>query len=143
MKHSTRIVLGLLSAMALLSLLLVAPAVQATPASSQSHDPRQRDGLDVQQPVARNSTSTVAQDPRQRDGFDVEQTVAGMPTSTVTNGTQPAGQSAATWIIAGSMAAALIIALAAWALLRRRQPGDRSAATYCAQHFEDPVCGAV
>jgi hypothetical protein len=39
--------------------------------------------------------------------------------------------------------AALIIALAAWALLRRRQPNDRSSAGYCMQHREDPVCGAV
>jgi hypothetical protein len=143
MKTSTRKAFGLLSALPLLSLLMVALAVPAAPASAQSHDPRQRDGFDVQLPIAGNSTSTVAQDPRQRDGFDVKQDVAGIPATTITNGTQPAASSATAWFVAGSIVAALIIALAAWALLRRRQPNDRSSASYCMQHREDPVCGAV
>lgn len=130
----------------LLSLLLVALAIQAAPSSAQSYDPRQRDGLDVLQPVTASTTSTVAQDPRQRDGFDAQQPIAGI-TSVVTNGAQPAassGTSTTTWIVAGSIAAALIIVLAAWALLRRRQqPGEGASATYCARYPEDAVCGAA
>jgi hypothetical protein len=146
MKTATRSGLGLLSALLLSSLLLVALAVQAAPAWAQSHDPRQRDGLDVLQPVGGSSTSSVLHDPRQSDGFDVLRPVAGITTSAVTNGAQPAtwpATSTTSWMVAGSIAAALIIVLTAWALLRRRQPGERASATYCAHHLEDPACGAA
>ena len=53
------------------------------------------------------------------------------------------GSSPTVWIVTGSAAAALIVGIAAWALLRRRQPGVTASASYCAQHPEDSLCRAA
>ena len=54
-----------------------------------------------------------------------------------------AASSTSAWIAAGSFAAIVLIGLAAWALTRRRQPGARASAAYCAEHPEDAMCRAV
>jgi hypothetical protein len=63
------------------------------------------------------------------------------------SGVQPAasGMSSTTaWIIAGSVAAVLLIGFAAWALTRRRrQSGEPVSAAYCARHPEDARCTAA
>jgi hypothetical protein len=67
------------------------------------------------------------------------------PTAGSGSGTQAASSgvsSTEAWIIAGSVAA-LIAVVAAWALLRRRQPSEVASATYCTQHPEDALCRAV
>lgn len=68
------------------------------------------------------------------------------PTSNVL-AAQPASTGATSrsaWIAAGSAAAIVLIGFAAWALTRRRrQPGDRASAAYCAQHPEDAMCTAA
>jgi hypothetical protein len=60
---------------------------------------------------------------------------------------QPASTGATSrsaWIAAGSAAAIVLIGFAAWALTRRRrQPGDRASAAYCAQHPDDALCTAA
>ena len=70
--------------------------------------------------------------------------VASVPYATAT-GAAPvsSGRSSTTaWIVGGS--AALIAAMGAWALMRRRrQSGELASATYCAQHPEDPMCQAA
>ncbi len=49
--------------------------------------------------------------------------------------------STSVWIAAGSIAAALIVGIAVWAQVRRRRrPGGRPSAAYCAQHPEDALC---
>jgi hypothetical protein len=48
------------------------------------------------------------------------------------------------WMFAGSAAAILFVAFLAWALIRRRrQPGERASAAYCAQHPEDALCATA
>ena len=48
------------------------------------------------------------------------------------------------WIAAGSAAAIVLVGFAVWALTRRRrQPGDRASAAYCAQHPDDAMCAAA
>ena len=68
------------------------------------------------------------------------------PTSNVL-AAQPASSgstSRSAWIAAGSAAAIVLIGFAAWALTRRRrQPGDRPSAAYCAQHPDDAMCAAA
>jgi hypothetical protein len=61
------------------------------------------------------------------------------------SGAQPAASGTPTaWIIAGSVAAVLLVGFAAWALMRRRrQSGERPSAAYCAQHSEDALCTAA
>lgn len=54
-----------------------------------------------------------------------------------------AASSTSAWIAAGSFAAIVLIGLAVWMLTRRRQPGARASAAYCAQHPEDALCRAV
>jgi hypothetical protein len=60
---------------------------------------------------------------------------------------QPASSgttSRSAWIVAGSAAAIVLVGFAAWALTRRRrQPGDRASAAYCAQHPDDAMCAAA
>jgi len=51
--------------------------------------------------------------------------------------------SASAWIAVGSAAAVLLVGFAAWALMRRRQPGELASAAYCAQRPEDPQCSAI
>lgn len=56
----------------------------------------------------------------------------------------PGATSRSAWIAAGSAAAIVLVGFAAWALTRRRrQPGDRASAAYCAQHPEDAMCAAA
>ncbi len=61
------------------------------------------------------------------------------------SGAQPAASGTPTaWIIAGSLAAALLVGFIAWALVRRRrQLSARPSAAYCAQHSEDALCTAA
>jgi LPXTG-motif cell wall-anchored protein len=112
---------------ALLAFALAIPAAQAmrdvstgtggssTSAGSGASQPRQVPTLALNQGVA---TSSAAQ-----------------PVST--------GTSSTTWIAVGVAVAALIIALAAWVLIRRRrQPGVPGSSAYCASHPEDSLCGA-
>jgi hypothetical protein len=56
----------------------------------------------------------------------------------------PSGTSSRTdWIVVGAALAVLVIALGAWALLRRRrQPSVPEASAYCALHSGDSQCGA-
>ncbi len=54
------------------------------------------------------------------------------------------GTSRSAWIAAGSAAAIVLVGFAAWALMRRRrQPGDRASAAYCAQHPDDAMCAVA
>jgi hypothetical protein len=56
----------------------------------------------------------------------------------------PSSTSTSAWIAAGSAAAIVLVGFAAWALMRRRrQPGERPSAAYCAQHPEDALCTAA
>lgn len=139
-RHATLLLLSLLS------LLLFALAAQATPAPSGPFDASRHEGLGLQQRATGSGASTSANDPRQGDGFDVQQP-AGITPDVTTVAAQPAassGTSTTTWIVVGTIAAALSIALAAWALLRRRRhPGESASAAYCAHHSEDAGCSTA
>ena len=49
--------------------------------------------------------------------------------------------SASTWIALGSLAVVLLVGYAVWTLMsRRRRPGGRPSAAYCARHPDDALC---
>lgn len=63
-----------------------------------------------------------------------------------TAGVQPTtmGTSSSTgWIIAGSVAAAVVVGLGAWALVARRRRTQPGSEAYCLRHPSDALCGAV
>jgi hypothetical protein len=74
----------------------------------------------------------------------------GMPAASTGSGTvsatppAPSSTSSTTvWIAIGAAVAVLIIAILAWALIRRRrQPSELAPSNYCARHPEDALCAA-
>ena len=75
----------------------------------------------------------------------------GVPPASAGSGTVSAvppassGTSSTTvWIAVGAAVAVLIIALVAWALIRRRRrPGELAPSANCTLHPEDPLCGGA
>jgi len=147
-----------LSGLLLLSLLLVALAVPAALAAGSGSDSSQQ--LTPAQVLGRHGGGTIAGTAAFTGGQAGTQGRGGVNIALLTPaqaGTQgrggaaplaqaPAAQSGSssstsstTWIAIGSVLAALVIGITAWALIRRRS-GDSASADYCVQHPEDPLC---
>jgi LPXTG-motif cell wall-anchored protein len=127
MKTSTQKRIARFSGLLLLALLAVALAVPAAQAM--------RDSSTGTGGSPGSGTSQPAQVPTLALNQGVATSSAAQPVST--------GTSSTAWIATGAAVAALIIALVAWALIRRRrQPSASEASAYCALHPGDALCGA-
>jgi hypothetical protein len=140
MKTSTQKRIARLSGLLLLALLVVALSVPAAQAMRTS-------GTSVPSASAGSGAASLAQRPTQAQilrvhgGANGPFVGSGGGTVTAAQST-PSGTSATTvWIAVGAAVAVLIIALVAWALIRRRSsvPGGSA---YCARHPGDPLCEA-
>jgi len=137
MKITTQCRLALLAVLSLLAFMVFATGIQAAQAAAvegsgaesgtavvAAHDPGATAG-----PAAVQGTTAVRLDAH---AGRISQVANASPARSVSSTTA--------WIVAGSIAAALIVILV-WVLVRsRRQPAVRASAAYCAQHPEDPVC---
>jgi hypothetical protein len=128
----------LLASLLILSLLVLATGIQAAQAATVA-------GTGAGSGTAATPTTT-------QDGWltaantAARDQVAVGAVSVPASGAQSASSdtsSTTAWIAVGSVAAVLLVGFAAWALMRRRQPGEFASAAYCEQHLEDPLCSAV
>ena len=138
MKITTQSRLALLAGLSLLALLVFATGIQAAQAATVAgsgagsgiafrlpHELQPDDSG----PAGTQGSTAVRHDAR-----------AGRTPQGANVSTAQSVSSRTVWIVAGSFAAALIVILA-WVLVRRRrQPGGRPSAAYCAQHPGDPLC---
>jgi len=140
MKITTQGRLALLAGLSLLALMVFATGIQAAQAATVAGSgagsgtvftpPHELQGPTAAAPAGTQASTTVRREAR-----------AGRAAQVAIPSTAQSVSSRTVWIVAGSVAAALIVVIAAWALLRRRrQPGERPSAAYCAQHPEDPLC---
>ena len=167
MKITTQKRLAVLSGLLLLSLLVFATGVQAALAAtgvSPLTGTQGRGGLDLRgtslsatgvSPLAATQgrggldlrgTSLAATDvsplagTQGRGGFDAARFARASGAQPASSGTS----STTAWIVSGSAVAVLFVAFLAWAVIRRRrQPGERASAAYCAQHPEDALCATA
>ena len=154
--HSTERRLALLAGLVLLALIVLATGIQAAQAATVTGtgagsgaasftSTTQLQGLTAARAAQHDQGTVLAVTagtaPAGTQGRGGVASAAFAPAS----GAQPAASgTSAAWIIAGSVAAVLLVGFAAWAVLRRRrQPGERPSAAYCAQHGEDALCTAA
>src|SRR5664280_1402838 len=148
MKTTSQTGLARLAGLLLLSLLVFAIGVQAAQAALVSGTGAGSSTASFASAPAgtqgRGGVAVAAVTPSQPQGLTAAQRHhyfgRFQPTSNVL-AAQPASTGATSrsaWIAAGSAAAIVLIGFAAWSLTRRRrQPGDRTSAAYCAQHPDD------
>ena len=139
MKITTWRRLALLSGLSLLALMVFATGIQAAQAATVAGSgagsgtafttPHELQGPTAAAPAGTQGSTAVRRNAR-----------AGRTPQVANPSTAQSVSSRTVWIVAGSAAAALIVILA-WVLVRsRRQPGGRPSAAYCAQHPGDPLC---
>jgi hypothetical protein len=139
MKITTQSRLALLAGLSLLALMVFATGVQAAQAATVAESGAGSGTVfttphELQAPTAAAPAGTQGSTAVRRDAH------AGRTTQVASASTAQSVSSRTVWIVAGSAAAALIVILA-WVLVRsRRQPGGRPSAAYCAQHPGDPLC---
>jgi hypothetical protein len=143
MKITTQKRLAVLAGLLLLSLLVFATGVQAAQAAtgvSPLAATQGRGGLDLRgTSLAATGVSPLAAT-QGRGGFDAARFARASGAQPASSGTS----STTAWIVSGSAAAVLFVAFLAWAVIRRRrQPGERASAAYCAQHPEDALCATA
>jgi len=167
MKITTQKRLAVLEGLLLLSLLVFATGVQAAQAAtglSPLAGTQGRGGLDLRGTSLSATGVSPLAGTQGRGGLDLRGTSlaatdvsplagtqgrGGLDAARIAraSGAQPAssGTSSTTvWIVAGSAAVILFVAFLGWALIRRRrQPGERASAAYCAQHPEDALCATA
>jgi hypothetical protein len=154
MKTTSQTRLARLAGLVLLSLLVFAIGVQAAPAAVVAGSGA-GSGAVVSVTAAtapagtqgRGGAAVASLAPAQPQGLTAAQRhhFGGrfQPTANIlaTQAASPGATSRSAWIAAGSAAAIVLVGFAAWALTRRRrQPGDRASAAYCAQHPDDAMC---
>lgn len=139
MKITTRSRLALLSGLSLLALMVFATGIQAAQAATVAGSgagsgtvftsPHDLQGPTAAAPAGTQGSTAVRRNAR-----------AGRAPQVANPSTAQSVSAKTVWIVAGSVAAALILILA-WVLVRsRRQPTGRPSAAYCAQHPGDPLC---
>ena len=142
MKITTLSRLALLSGLSLLALMVFATGIQAAQAATVAGSgvgsgtglttPHALQGLAAAAPAGTQGSTAVRRNARAGRAPQVANASTAQPVSSRT-----------VWIVAGSAAAALVVILA-WVLVRsRRQPGGRPSAAYCAQHPGDPLCRTI
>ena len=133
MKITTPSRLALLVGLSLLALMVCATGIQAAQAATDAGSgagsgtvfapPHELQGPTAAAPAGTQGSAAARRDAR-----------AGRASQVANASTAQSVSSRTVWIVAGSAAAALIVILA-WVLVRsRRQPGGRPSAAYCAQH---------
>ena len=139
MKITTQSRLALLAGLSLLALMVFATGVQAAQAATVAGSGAGSGTVfttphELQAPTAAAPAGTQGSTAVRRAAH------AGRTTQVASASPAQSVSSRTVWIVAGSAAAALIVILA-WVLVRsRRQPGGRPSAAYCAQHPGDPLC---
>jgi hypothetical protein len=138
MKTSVHRRLELLAGLLLLSLLVFATGIQAAQAAIVSGTGA-GSGTTATPVTIQDGWLTAANTAARNQ--DVAQAVTAPASGAQTAAADTSSTTA--WIAVGSAAAVLLVGFVAWALMRRRQPGEPASAAYCTQHPEDPLCSAV
>ena len=137
MKSTVQRRFALLAGLLLLSLLVLATGIQAAQAAVVAGDSGGSSTASFTTP-AQPQGLTAAQ--LHHYGGGLQPVLNPRAAQSASSGTS----SRTAWIAAGSAGAVVIVGFAAWALMRRRrQPGERPSAAYCAQHPEDALCTAA
>jgi hypothetical protein len=128
--------LALLAGLLLLSLLVIAVGAQVVQALRVSDS-----GASSGSGAVAVTTAPAKAEGRGGASAPLVPAAGVQPASSTTTSTTT---STTAWIVAGSVAAALIVGLAAWALVRRRrQYGVPGSAAYCSRHPDDALCGVA
>ena len=138
MKSTVQRRFALLAGLLLLSLLVLATGVQAALAATVVGTGVSGSGTSSFTTPLQSQGLTAAQ--LHHYGGGLQPVLNPRAAQSASSGTS----SRTAWIAAGSAGAVVIVGFAAWALMRRRrQPGERPSAAYCAQHPEDALCTAA